>query len=292
MTKRWHPTPPARLYVIFARETPRAVIFRRGPTKWTQLIEWHTDTDSFFDGQWFNGRIYERSCDLSPSGLFLIYFVNKFNWKTLKDPAYTSSWTAISRPPFLTALALWPKGDCWGGGGLFLSESEVWLDHPTSWSHPNHQPQGLKIIPNSEARGGVWSQRMTRDGWVRKQEGRYHSRWPDGWATEIKEVWERTQPHGTVTLRSVKDEVNFKRPDGHLESFYLIADDGDLQIPGAEWADWDQAGRLIFARAGQLWTGRWTGEALESELLADFNDRRPTNVVSPAWAKSWTREPE
>jgi hypothetical protein len=39
------------------------------------------------------------------------------------------SWTAISKPPYLTALALWPKGDGWGGGGLFDSELMVQLNH-------------------------------------------------------------------------------------------------------------------------------------------------------------------
>jgi len=31
------------------------------------------------------------------------------------------SWTAISRAPWLRALVLFGKGDCWHGGGLFTS---------------------------------------------------------------------------------------------------------------------------------------------------------------------------
>lgn len=71
-------------------------------------------------GQWFKGRIYERRCDLSPSGEKLIYFAAKY-----RSPLYT--WTAVSRPPFLTALLLWPKGDAWGGGGLFNNERTIGL---------------------------------------------------------------------------------------------------------------------------------------------------------------------
>src|SRR5260370_16572519 len=83
---------------------------------------WNTDDDTFECGQWLKGRIYERRCDLSPEGDLLLYFAANF-----RKPYY--SWTAISRPPFLTALFLWPKGDCWGGGGHFLSRKQIALNH-------------------------------------------------------------------------------------------------------------------------------------------------------------------
>lgn len=60
--------PHCRLFVILARSSPTGVIFRRGPTKWVQLIKWNTDDDSFEAGQWFHGRIYEHRCDMSPDG--------------------------------------------------------------------------------------------------------------------------------------------------------------------------------------------------------------------------------
>ena len=106
-------------------------------------------------GQWFHGRIYERRCDLSPDGSLLICFASKFSGRTLRDDEYTYAWTAISRPPWLTALALWPKGDCWHGGGLFKTGREVWLDHHPARAtpHPQHQPKGLRILPNEQAHG-------------------------------------------------------------------------------------------------------------------------------------------
>jgi hypothetical protein len=92
----------ARLFVIMARKAPIAAIIRRGPSKQVRLIAWNTDTDTFEGGQWLKGRIYERRCDLSPDGRYLIYFAANH-----KSPIY--SWTAISRLPYLTALAFWPK---------------------------------------------------------------------------------------------------------------------------------------------------------------------------------------
>src|SRR5215469_4929229 len=63
---------PARLFMIVARRSPVAVIFRRGPSHWVQLIKWDTGNDTFQTGQWLHGRIYERRCDLSPDGSLLI----------------------------------------------------------------------------------------------------------------------------------------------------------------------------------------------------------------------------
>jgi hypothetical protein len=58
VTKKGKKRPvPARLFIVFARKTPMAVIFRRGTSKWVQLIKWNTKTDHFEMGHWFNGRI-------------------------------------------------------------------------------------------------------------------------------------------------------------------------------------------------------------------------------------------
>src|SRR5437763_3411149 len=110
------------LYVILARKAHFGVVFRRGPSKSVLLIGWNTSNDTFEQGQWLKGRIYERRCDLSPDGSLLLYFAANY-----RKPLY--SWSAISRPPFLTALLLWPKGDGWGGGGHFLSQRRIALNH-------------------------------------------------------------------------------------------------------------------------------------------------------------------
>src|SRR5689334_6204370 len=104
--------PSTRIYFLLARKSPLAVIFRRGPSKQVAVITWDTERHEFFLGQWLKGRIYEHRCDLSPSGQKLIYFAAKYGTEM-------RTWTAVSRPPFLTAIALWPKGDAWGRGGLF-----------------------------------------------------------------------------------------------------------------------------------------------------------------------------
>ena len=69
---------PARLHVILAREAPKAVVFRRGPTGRVCTLGWDLETDTFTMGQWLKGRIYEYRSDLSPDGEHLIYFAADF----------------------------------------------------------------------------------------------------------------------------------------------------------------------------------------------------------------------
>ena len=127
-----------RLYALLARDAHRAVVFRRGPSKQVLLLSWDTAKDLIEDGQWLKGRIYERRCDLSPDGRLLLYFA-----ATYRKPLF--SWSAISRPPFLSALALWPKGDGWGGGGEFKTNDTVLL---------NHCANEMQLAPDFRCRNG------------------------------------------------------------------------------------------------------------------------------------------
>lgn len=143
---------PPRLFVVLAREAPIGVILRRGPAPWYHVILWHTDTDEFEHGAWFKGRIYEERCDLSPDGQVFLYFaLQGSRWRT----SYKGSWTAVSRPPWLQALALWPQGDTWGGGGRFVGKRKValWTGMP-SVTHSDHPLVGLEAVSGSRADAG------------------------------------------------------------------------------------------------------------------------------------------
>jgi hypothetical protein len=154
--------PPCRLHVILAREAPVGVIFRRGPSKWVQILRWDTEADTFTPGQWFHGRIYERECDLSPDGRLLLYVAT--DHKYLRASSYDNNWTAVSKLPYLTALGLWRVVCSGHGGGLFLSNTEIWLNHHDyeREHHPNHAPQGLTITFEV----GTIEQRRFDRGWL------------------------------------------------------------------------------------------------------------------------------
>jgi hypothetical protein len=154
--------PPSRLALVIAAKAPIAVILRRGPTRWVEVIRWNTADDSFVHGQWFHGRIYEERCGLSPDGELFVYFAMKYG-RVDRSAGYKNTFTAVSRPPYLTALAMWPEGSTWGGGGRFTANRTLRLAYsahgtshpgiantmiymaPLPQHHPMHVPLGLTI---------------------------------------------------------------------------------------------------------------------------------------------------
>src|SRR5690349_20240800 len=161
---------PARLHVLLASEAPVGVVLRRGPSKSICSILWNRKKDTFELGQWLRGRIYERRADISPDGRYMIYFAMNGRWTSETK----GSWTAISRVPWLKALVLLGKGDCWHGGGLFTSNSQYWVNgggchfmiHDSDEVRPD-----LKFKPVASYGGecpGVYYVRLQRDGWVLK----------------------------------------------------------------------------------------------------------------------------
>jgi hypothetical protein len=137
--------PSCRLFVIPARDAPPAIILRRGPSRWYHTILWDMERDTFREGAWFRGRIYEEKCDLSPDGMLLVYFA--FKGIRLGE-TIVDSWTAISRPPWLHALVIWPQGTTYGGGRRFVGDrclaprGIIGLDQP----YPG-PPPGLELTP-------------------------------------------------------------------------------------------------------------------------------------------------
>jgi len=156
-----------RLYLLYASQSPKVIILRRGPSKWTQQILWDTSSDTFTYGQWFHGGIKNYDCDVSPSGDYLLYFAQKYH---SKDPDYTT-FTAVSKTPTFTALALWPLGDSWAGGGIFIDEKTFWLNHPEDKriTHPDHLNTLFTLAPfpqdYSQEKIAPERYHMLREGW-------------------------------------------------------------------------------------------------------------------------------
>ncbi|MFO0663890.1 MAG: hypothetical protein U0174_08065 [Polyangiaceae bacterium] len=137
--------PPARLFVIMAAEAPTAVVIRRGPSSWSNIVAWRTTDDVFTEGAWFKGRIFAEKCDLSPDGELFVYAAHK--GKNLRT-SYSDAWTAVSRPPWLHALALWPLGTTYGGGGRFKGNCQL-VGRGLHRAHPDHTVGALELVTGS-----------------------------------------------------------------------------------------------------------------------------------------------
>ena len=135
-------TTPRRLFAIFARDAAVAAIVCRGPTHWSQIVEWDTRRDILTEGAWFRGRIYADRCDVSPDGQLFLYFCHGGAMRR----GYKDSWTAVSRLPWLHALGLWPWGTTYGGGGRFTGNRELVLRTAMATkTHPKHPAEGLRV---------------------------------------------------------------------------------------------------------------------------------------------------
>jgi len=279
-----------RLWVLLAREAPVGVIFRRGPSKQVQMIKWNLADDTLEEGQWFKGRIYERRCDLSPDGTFLIYFA-----ATYKKPL--ESWTAISRPPCFTALALWPKGDGWNGGGYFVGPRDIHLDHPARASvpHPDFAQGALRFHASSLAshRGEdtpVWNVTRDRAGWKMVEQGKWNKYGEvKGFflAAKVPETWRKRRPLLPLELAMEIHAIHQKDGPWYVTRYCVFLDSNtpcnDLGF--ADWAEWDADGDLLFARDGCLYRQRFArGKWRPSKLLADLTGNKFRNVPAPAWA--------
>lgn len=131
---------PCWMCVLLAREANIGVILRRGPTDWWHLALWNTNDDTFEGGQWFRGRLYPDKCDVSPNGELIIYFCGKWRRRDV-DSGQGETWTAVSRPPYFTALALWPMSGTWGGHGVFVENQTVSVVGSSGGfpaTHPDH----------------------------------------------------------------------------------------------------------------------------------------------------------
>ncbi len=142
-----------RVHIEFSASSSMAAIVRRGPSRWVRLLAWNTADDTVTPGSWFHGRIYEDGCSVSPDGTLFAYFATKYGGPKSRDVDY--AWTAISKLPWLTALAVWPQVDTWGGRARFADNRTLIIDCP-HWDRLETKyklPEGFSVLPRWIGRG-------------------------------------------------------------------------------------------------------------------------------------------
>ena len=269
----------ARLHVVLARDAPLGVVFRRGPSKQVCTILWDRKTDKFSVGQWLKGRIYERRSDISQDGKYLIYFAQNGKWSS----EVKGSWTAISKAPYLKAVAIFPKGDCWNGGGLFTSPIRYWLNDGcghTVLRDTTMVRRDLKFEPATNYGGeclSVYYPRLLRDGWQHIEHVR-RAQWNN------LDYFEKTLPHGWVLRKIAHAEIGAPPGKGcYWDEHEFIHPSSSQCVSYAdwEWAEVDR-NRLVWAQAGKLFAGKIAKRGLVNEVqLFDFNDMRFEPLEAP-----------
>ncbi|MBZ5622914.1 MAG: hypothetical protein LAQ69_29900 [Acidobacteriia bacterium] len=259
---------PARLHILLASGAPVGVVLRRGPARSVCSILWDRRTDQFQLGQWLRGRIYELRSDISPDGRHMIYFAMNGRWSSETH----GSWTAISRTPWLKAVVLHGKGDCWQGGGLFTSRSRYWLNGCGHFTIRNtaELEQDTAFQPSGWYGAecpGIYYVKLQRDGWVLKD------RLSAGSGDRFT-VFEKPLGHGWILRKYAHAE------SGADPGRACYWDEHELEhplrqqrmvFPRWEWADMDGK-TLVWTAAGCLYRARLHAKELGApKMLYDFN---------------------
>ena len=228
-----------RLFGIPARDAPVVAVLRRGPSDWSHVGRWDVDALTYESGAWLHGTLYPQRCDVSPDGRWLCYFVLKAGGRWSAGSTYV----AVSRLPWLTALAAWGTNGTWTRGLHFVADRDSWpLEDPDEGDAALlRERYGLAYTrPASfavERRGG-WTETADtppqgeHDVWDEKRARADRPR--------ASEPARRPGPHrprrpGGLPLRT-----------GRLAAAALYAVD-DQVLDDVQWADWSADGRLLVA---------------------------------------------
>ena len=270
---------PARLHVLMASKSENAVVIRRGPSNHTCVIGWNRNNDTFEVSQWIKGRIYERRSDISPAGTHWIYFAMNGKWNS----AARGSWTAIARAPWLKAISMFPKGDCWNGGGLFLSDRSYWLNdgygHEIMFERQEVE-RDKDYCPKNQYGGecqNVYYNRLQRDGWIIKNTSKKGK-----WDTET--IFEKGIAKQWVLRKICHAQLGSPKGKGcYWDEHELInGSKQSISMPAWEWAEWID-GAVFYAEHGVLYKLKVQSANIlgEPKLLHEFNDYKFESIQAP-----------
>jgi hypothetical protein len=279
------PPPPCRLYVLVATHAPVALIVRRGPSDWWHLLKWDLERLAVEPGAWFRGTLYPRRSDISPDGRLFGYFALR------GSPPPWDTYFAVSKLPWLTALAAWRTAGTWTGGCQFFRDGRLQIagcleSQPFHGHYPKAVVGGMSAdwvgrdLQNERKRG--WSAVPAESAGVfRAAAG----------VSQAATVIRRAQPGGAAALVLAHAGVDFSRPSVEGVQVHYLREEPDRRItplPDVAWADWDHQGRLLLAtRAGAVAVLEVRGAAWVQTWSHNLSDLAPSPAEAPAWAQGW-----
>ena len=275
--------PPPRLYVLPARAAPLAIVLRRGPSEWFHVLRWHLDEPRVEPGAWLHGTIYPRRCDVSPDGELLAYFA-----LTSRPPPW-DAYHAVSRAPWLTALAAWHVGSAWTPGMAFADDGALLGPHvdgtPSHGSYPGDMrplppPAGIGRAPFDEREVA----NELRRGWTP-----IDPRSPRLPADAVLALRRERTPATGDALVLVHRGHAFGAPNVEgVQTLYLLESGADVTpLPDAAWAGWDARGRLLVATTTGAIAIRARARGWDEVWRHDLRGLTPDPSPAPAWASHW-----
>lgn len=186
------------------------------------------------------------------------------------------SWTAIARTPWLKAISLFSKGDCWNGGGMFLSDHSYWLND--GYGHESMLDRAEvkrdKNYPPSNQYGGeclnVYYNRLQRDEWVMKS------------VEKSEAIFEKNLPQNWVLRKICHAQIGSPIGKGCYWDEHEVLNHSGKQFifPEWEWADWADDS-IYFAKQGCLYKLNISKDIGKPELLHNFNEYKFKHKQAP-----------
>jgi hypothetical protein len=268
--------PPPRLFGILARDAPVVAVLRRGSSNWAHIGPWDVEALTYQGGSWLRGTLYPQRCDVSPDGRYLAAMA----LVPLSDWAPGTTYVAISRLPWLTALAAWGTQGTWSRGAHFAAPGEWGVPEP---DHGDAEP--LRSRHGLVATGSAQSYVVERrGGWVEAPGSPPRSptdMWDERRADQI--VMIKPAPYGGAVLSVSGGQAAFR--SGPLSRWaaptYVLNGDPLLDV---QWADWAHDGRLLVATThGQL----QVRDGAEVIWVVDLAPFEPDPQPPPPEATRW-----
>lgn len=259
-------------------------VLRRGPSHWCHVGRWDVRRNVYTPGAWMRARMYPQRCDLSPDGRWLCYF-------TLKAGARWSvgaTYVAISRLPWVTALAAWRTCGTWTRGAHFVARRRTWdVGSPDEGDvRPCRRKFGLAatrpLAFAVEHRRG-WVESADSPPWTAADP------WDEARARRVTMEKPRPGAKGAAVLIARGYHAAFREgPSRDVEYAVAEGDDGLLLLDGVQWADWAADGRLLVATLdGRLQTRAYAGGRLSVTWEVETGSLTPRPVAPAPEAYAW-----
>jgi hypothetical protein len=224
---------------------------------------------------------------LSPDGSLLVGAYNNYTTGEGARRRVTQNWTAVSRPPYFSALALWIAPDAYNGGGIWTQNKALGLNnHPYSCIKTKPMGKGYRSHDLNLGAEEYWLYELllAKRGWelvpgpdIDPEDLASYPRRKGFETGEIRYAESNAGdeyhwlPEETWELRDITGKIRRtweKRP------------------PETVWIDVDHRGRVLIAENGCLyaWSGFPEGKP---KLVADLNGNRFEEIRPPASARKW-----
>jgi hypothetical protein len=284
-----------RVFGIGATAADVVAVLRRGPSGWSHVGRWDIAARRYEPGSWLHGTLYPQRCDLSADSRYLCYFAFKGDstWEL------GATYIAISRLPWLTALAAWRTPGTWTRGAHFVADaSRCDLGPPAAGdtsglrdryglavtaaaAYPVERRRGWRETPDTPARAAT-------DRWDERRANQAAMARPQPEPVRGRAPWSgRARPWLVV---SGGYAAHREAPQDHDPPRYELRDGpaGSVlaHLDEVQWADWAGGGELLTATTG----GRLQIRDRVTLQLAwehDLAPMVPDSGEPPAEARHW-----